>query len=95
MLELAFFGYQIAHAPFFAVYGKLSPRMCAALSVRTVIMYLICLRFFIKILYYNFILCYYMCAQCAKAGHFCNQVSHVPFFLFYCRNSLKSVLLQV
>ena len=47
----SYFCNQISHAPFFAFYGKLSPKMCAALSVSIVIMRLICLRFFMQVLY--------------------------------------------
>ena len=55
MLKLAFIVTKllIAYAPFFAFYGKLSPKMCAALSVSIVIMRLICLRFFMQVLYWN------------------------------------------
>ena len=53
MLKLAFIVTKllIAYAPFFAFDGKLSPKMCAALSVSIVIMRLICLRFFMQVLY--------------------------------------------
>ena len=53
MLKLAFIVTKllIAYTPFFAFYGKLSPKMCAALSVSIVIIRLICLRFFMQVLY--------------------------------------------
>ena len=62
--------------------------MCATLSVSIVIMHLICLRFYMQVLYQNM-------HNVLKLDIFCNQVSYVPLLLFYGINSLKSVLLQV